>query len=537
MEATLVEKTKGQAMPVPKAGFPGTSDPAGILERMGIYGLGAVEDYILAGLLTGDPVLLVGGHGSGKTFLAARIAEELGLRFIAYDASKAMFEDLIGFPSPQSLSRGMVEYVPTPLSVWDKQFVLVDEISRAHISMQNKWLELIRSRRLMGLEAGGIRHVFAAMNPLHYEGSQPLDEALAGRFAFIIPLPEFFRMGQAEASRVIVNLSPDDAPGLKCRGIASAKGDGKKIEGPDLEKLLDRASRIYRVVSSSLGDDMARYVFHLSQMLARGLDNKIEVDGRRAGMLWRNLLAVLAVKIARGRAGGFSGSARSASEMMLGVLKHSFPFEITASMIKTSWLVGAHDLAMESVRLEVPVLEYRLIAADSARERMLLLLSSPRQEQTRLLANIVLTVIEEALSAGSRATLEQKIDAFTALMGSLPSMLARPWSFPTEVVSRSSVLLERVQAQATELRMACDEKLAQELVMAQRELQGLEGDPIRDYCAAFYLAHVFGTPDGKSMGPKLLATRLRAELDQFYRSLDEAGTAKSEPPAVKSVPT
>ncbi|MDI6642277.1 MAG: MoxR family ATPase, partial [Elusimicrobiota bacterium] len=157
-----------------------------ILNKLGIYGLDEIEDIIIAGLVTGDPVLLIGKHGSAKTLLVRRIAQSLGYKFIAYDASKALFDDVVGFPNPQSLCEGTVDYISTPISIWDKEFVLIDEISRATPSMQNKWLEIIRSRQLMGKPVPNLKYVFAAMNPpVSYVGSIALDVALAGRFAFI----------------------------------------------------------------------------------------------------------------------------------------------------------------------------------------------------------------------------------------------------------------------------------------------------------------------------------------------------------------
>lgn len=45
-----------------------------------------------------DP-LLIGNHGCAKTHLANSIAEALGKRFLVYDASKTMFEDVLGYPN------------------------------------------------------------------------------------------------------------------------------------------------------------------------------------------------------------------------------------------------------------------------------------------------------------------------------------------------------------------------------------------------------------------------------------------------------
>lgn len=130
-----------------------------MLEKLGIYGMSGIEDMVLAGFVTGDPVLLVGTHGTAKTLLYLQLAEAMGLKFWAYDASKALFEDVIGFPNPYEIKEGRIGYVSTPMSVWDKEFILIDEISRANYQLQAKWLELIRARTIMGQRAGSIKYI------------------------------------------------------------------------------------------------------------------------------------------------------------------------------------------------------------------------------------------------------------------------------------------------------------------------------------------------------------------------------------------
>jgi MoxR-like ATPase len=88
-----------------------------ILEQLGIYGWKERdENVVVASLLTGDPLLLIGNHGCAKTHLACRVAEALGKRFLVYDASKAMFEDVLGYPNVEKLKHGVVEYVPSPVT-------------------------------------------------------------------------------------------------------------------------------------------------------------------------------------------------------------------------------------------------------------------------------------------------------------------------------------------------------------------------------------------------------------------------------------
>lgn len=489
-----------------------------MLEKLGIYGLEAVEDYILAGLLTGDPVLLVGNHGCGKTYLVGRIAQALGLNYIAYDASKAMFEDLIGFPNPQSLSKGMVEYVPTPLSVWDKNFILIDEISRAHVSMQNKWLELVRSRKIMGLKAEPLRYVFAAMNPLTYEGTRPLEEALAARFAFIITMPEFNRLSQEQAFKVINNVGEDDAPGLK--RLCSGMGAGSQAGGDcDLNQFLDKASKTYQVVNNAMGANLRKYVYILSQMLSKGLDNRIEVDGRRAGMLWRNLMAVIAVKIAKGETRAFADPSGDVSGMILDILKNSFPFDITPSVLQRTWLLGPHNLAMANVKLEIPALEYQVIAADSFKEKFQLLMRAESWNLTRLLINGLMTQMENLLLDNKAGNLEKKIDAYAALIGSLPLVLENPKAYPSEIASRMTLLLEKISRISREIEIVPSVDVVRQLKKTKEELDSLKEDPICEYAGMFYFAYMFGQSDVRDISPADLGRQLKKQLVEFRGKL------------------
>ena len=92
-----------------------------ILNQLGIFGWKeADENLVLASLLTGDPLLLIGNHGCAKTHVANKVAQALGRKFLVYDASKAMFEDVLGYPNVEKLKHGVVEYVPSPVTIWDK---------------------------------------------------------------------------------------------------------------------------------------------------------------------------------------------------------------------------------------------------------------------------------------------------------------------------------------------------------------------------------------------------------------------------------
>ncbi len=51
-----------------------------LLARLGVIGLESIEPIILAALVSAEPILLVGTHGTGKSFLLNRLCIALGLQ-------------------------------------------------------------------------------------------------------------------------------------------------------------------------------------------------------------------------------------------------------------------------------------------------------------------------------------------------------------------------------------------------------------------------------------------------------------------------
>ena len=110
--------------------------PAGnrILERLGIVGMESIEPVILAALIQQDPMLLIGPHGTGKSYLLNRLAAALRLQHRHYNASLLNFDDLVGYPLPNG--SGGLDYIQTPASIWAAQSVFIDERCRPEV--QNK---------------------------------------------------------------------------------------------------------------------------------------------------------------------------------------------------------------------------------------------------------------------------------------------------------------------------------------------------------------------------------------------------------------
>ena len=90
---------------------------SGRLAALGAYGFDTQEPVILAALTSGDPMLLIGRSGTGKTFLLNSISEALGLEHRHYTASLISFDDLVGFPYPDE-AKSSVRFLETPATVW-----------------------------------------------------------------------------------------------------------------------------------------------------------------------------------------------------------------------------------------------------------------------------------------------------------------------------------------------------------------------------------------------------------------------------------
>src|SRR5262249_17636836 len=152
----------------------------------------------LAALASEEPLLLIGRHGCAKSFLLERLARALHLDYRFYNASLINFDDLVGIPVPDEEQQAL-RYITTPTAIWGAEVVFSDEINRTRPELQNKLFPIIHERRVQGHQLEKLRYRWAAMNPPPppdepgqeelYLGAEPLDPALADRFAFLIPVP------------------------------------------------------------------------------------------------------------------------------------------------------------------------------------------------------------------------------------------------------------------------------------------------------------------------------------------------------------
>ena len=308
-----------------------------MFEEIGIYGYNSIEIGILCGIVSGDPVLLIGAHGSAKTALCENLATALHMKYHAYDASRAMFEDIVGFPDPESVKNGIIDYIKTPMTIWDKEFVLIDEISRAQVSMQNKWLEVIRSRKVMGVRIDPLKYVFAAMNPLSYAGAEPLDEALIGRFGTIIRMPSIETLDDSVILKIARAKNNDDAKLLTEKRTNAKNHSTKK----NIEETINYV--IERFENENLTKRAENFIISAKDTL---IEDNLQIDGRRLGMLFRNY-KIMSLLIEQ------KLGVKEEREGVLETMRFSLPYNVNESKISDTKLKAMSEKIAESMKTGV----------------------------------------------------------------------------------------------------------------------------------------------------------------------------------------
>ncbi len=211
-----------------------TPQPSVLTRPLGLLGWDKLEPVLLAALATAEPLLLIGRHGTAKSFLLERLAQALGLTYRFYNASLLNYDDLVGIPVPDA-AQTTLRYISTPTAIWDAEVVFVDELSRTRPDLQNKLFSIIHERRVQGIPLEKLRYRWAAMNPPPaagddadddgdaYLGAEPLDPALADRFAFLVEVPGWAELTDVEKTELLNDQFrgrhefPVDVPALVAR--------------------------------------------------------------------------------------------------------------------------------------------------------------------------------------------------------------------------------------------------------------------------------------------------------------------------------
>jgi len=299
----------------------------GYFERLGIYGFASVEPIILAAMVTEDPLLLVGRSGTGKTYLLNSISEALGLEHRHYNASLISFDDLIGFPYPEE-DKSSIRFLETPATVWGAESVLIDEISRCRPEHQNRLFSLVHERRIQGIALSRLRYRWAAMNPCTadqtsadtYTGSEPLDPALADRFAVLVKVGDWSDLTLEEQLNV-----------------ANPAGEGAVSQDAGA---LKSALNVWRGKFLSQVKECPPSILNYARAATTALNEAdIRISPRRSRLLSRTLLAVRIV------------TSEADEELFRQVLTCSIPHIAWGEQPPQEKVHAAHRLAWDSSML------------------------------------------------------------------------------------------------------------------------------------------------------------------------------------------
>jgi MoxR-like ATPase len=307
-----------------------------LLRPLGIVGYDGIEPILLAALATEEPLLLVSDHGAAKTLLLLRIAGALGLELRHYNASLLQFDDLLGFPVPDD--RGGVRYAAPPGAIWGAEVAFFDEIGRCRPESANKLFPLIHERRLQGVRLDRLRYRWAATNPPAeamaadrvddpYEGVEPLDAALADRFSYIVTLPRFLDLSDADRMAVI-------------RGAGDHMEAGAAVQ---VRELVHATRELIAAAPADLRNAAADYVMAVIPRLAQA---GVASGGRRAATLCRNLVAVRAACIALGRTGNEAHFGAALCASVPDVVRRHVPRSVLMSAHTAAWkhvAIPGHD--------------------------------------------------------------------------------------------------------------------------------------------------------------------------------------------------
>lgn len=319
--------------------------PSLLTRPLGVEGWTHLEPVLLAALATGEPMLLIGPHGTAKSLFLERLADALGLAYRFYNASLLDYDDLVGIPLPDE-NRQALRYIGTPSAIWDAHIAFFDEVNRTRPDLQNKLFPIIHERRVQGIRLDNLRYRWAAMKPPTdtdetseesidvYYGAEPLDPALADRFGFIVRVPSWQELGDDDRRRILRRQTDD-----------------RKPTDVVLDSLIHDTSRVLAELTSRPNRWMEDYLLALMPALEL---MKLRCTGRRAATLHRNVRAVHAARIALYRAAHPDVSWRAVdwNTSALLALGSSLPQAAEGKSWDPVNLLAAHRRAWELSRID-----------------------------------------------------------------------------------------------------------------------------------------------------------------------------------------
>jgi len=355
-------KSKTNSKPKPKPKKAAKLPPSLLTRPLGLEGWTQLEPVLLAALAAESPLLLIGSHGAAKSFLLERLARALRLEYRFYNASLVNFDDLVGIPVPDDEQKSL-RYIHTPTAIWDAEVVFIDELNRTRPELQNKLFPIIHERRVQGETLKRLRFRWAAMNPppnpdndesaAAYLGTEPLDPALADRFAFLIPVPAW------------QDFSDDEK-----RAILSDQFRGEHPFAIDPAELVAEARALLETLATDPPAGLGEYLIALEPLLTEA---GLRLSARRLTLLHANILAVQAARLALNAHAKHKRKPDNIdwNTSALLALNHGLPHLAETGALDTTALLAAHRQAWQLASLDANDPWRELLATGNPLERFI----------------------------------------------------------------------------------------------------------------------------------------------------------------------
>jgi MoxR-like ATPase len=265
-----------------------------LIQQIGrrIIGQHDVVDNVVAALLAGGHVLLVGVPGLAKTLLVQTVAKALDLTFSRVQFTPDLMpSDITGtelLEEDHATGRRIFKFVHGPIFA---NMVLADEINRAPPKTQAALLQAMQEH---AVTAAGQTHllpspffVLATQNPIEQEGTYPLPEAQLDRFMFELRIQYPSR---EEEERVVMTTTGDDtatiSPVLGAEELLALQHLVRRLPAPPtVVKYAVQLARSTRPDAEEATADVRKYASwgagpRASQYLVLGAKARAAMDGR-----------------------------------------------------------------------------------------------------------------------------------------------------------------------------------------------------------------------------------------------------------------
>lgn len=258
-----------------------------MLDSIGLVGWDGLEPVVLSALTCGLPILFLGCHGTSKTDACALLTKATmgpDARFQKYDAPLLNPDDLIGYVDVHGFKNGKVGFIETPLSIWNQDAVLFDEINRASFLTASKLMEAIRTKKVMGLDTK-VKQVFGAVNPPALYEASYMDLAAASRWV-VVPVPGVEQLTESALTRILLMSSAPRAGEqafihfrermASARAVTFSEADTKKVASTVASVL--KQCKGSPNVQARQGQNMVQLLLAAEKLQAAGVINLKERD-------------------------------------------------------------------------------------------------------------------------------------------------------------------------------------------------------------------------------------------------------------------